>query len=68
MRLAIWIDGDNGQAGGRDLQYRQIGHAIGTHQRRFKEAAILQRHDNLIGIIDHMLIGKDVAFCIHDHP
>ncbi len=67
MRHAVRVNRDNRQTGGGDFQHRQIGHRIRAHQVGFKEAAILQRDDNLIGIVDNVLVGKDVAFGVHDH-
>ena len=66
MRHAVRVNRDHRQAGCGDLQHSQIGHGVGSDQIGFKEAAILQRDDNLIGVIDHVLVGQDVAFGVHD--
>jgi hypothetical protein len=35
--------------------------------KRFKNAAILQGDDNLVGIVDDVFVGQDIAALIHDH-
>lgn len=68
MRRSFAINRDSRQtAGGVDLQHRQIGQAVRPHQQGFKHAAILQGDDNLVGIVNDVFIGDDVAPVIHDH-
>ncbi|MNP20537.1 hypothetical protein D3C76_1131110 [compost metagenome] len=69
MRGTFTVDGDDGQAArGGDFEDRQIRQAVGADQQGFKDAAILQRHDDLIGIVDHMFVSNDVAAFIHNYP
>lgn len=69
VRRAFRIDRDHRQpAGSIDLEHGEIGEGIGSYQQRFEDAAVLQGDDNLIGIVDNMLVGQDIAALIHNHP
>ena len=69
MRRAFRVDRDHRQpAGGVDLQHGEVGQGIGAYQQRFEDPAVLQRDDNLVGIVNHMLVGQDIAALVHDHP
>ncbi|MNP15449.1 hypothetical protein D3C76_1078070 [compost metagenome] len=68
MRRAFTVNRNHRQAaGGRDFEHCQIGQAIGTDQKRFKDTSILQGNNYLIGVVDHMLVGNDVAALVHYH-
>ena len=61
-------EGQCGQTGGLNLDHRDIGIGIRTNRLRFKRAAIAKDHGDLIGTLDHMVIGQDqAALGIHDH-
>ena len=63
-------------ANGRRLKFAaghpeegDIGSGIGSdHLRRFL-ATVKKRDDNLVGVLDHMIVGQDKpAACIDNHP
>ncbi len=69
MRRAFRVDRDHRQpTGGVDLQHGEVSQGVGSDQQRFEDAAVLQCDNDLIGIVDNMLVGQDIAALIHDHP
>ena len=62
-----FVGRDHRQVAGVDLQYRQIGQAVGADQQRFVAAAVLQHHGDLLGVFDHVAVGDDIAAFVHDH-
>jgi hypothetical protein len=51
-----------------DLQQRDVGRRIAADDFRLEIAAILQRHGDLAGVLDHVRVGDDVAgLRIDDH-
>ncbi|CCJ77820.1 hypothetical protein BN135_2884 [Cronobacter muytjensii 530] len=67
VRHTLRINRDNRQGGGVDFQHREIGQAVGADQQRLEHAAILQRHDYLVGVVDHMFVGQNIAALVHDN-
>ncbi|MNN59442.1 hypothetical protein D3C81_1745580 [compost metagenome] len=68
VRYPFVVDRDCGQpTRGVDFQHRQVSQGIGADQQRFKHASILQSDDDLIGIINHVFVGDDIAALIHDN-
>ena len=59
---------DRQTPGGIDFEHGKVGQAVRTHQQCFKHAAILQGNDDLVGIVDHMFVGNNVAALVHNHP
>ena len=57
-----------GEAGGVDLQYRNIGIGVGADDLGGELTAVEQADGNLVGALDHMVVGEDVAVLGHDEP
>ena len=50
-----------------DLEYCQIGSRIGAHDLGGKFALVIQIDAHVGGAVDHVIVGEDVAFTIHDY-
>ena len=52
---------DGGKVGCVHLEHGKIGELVDADDLRVQDAAIIQRHLDLRGAIDHMVVGDDVA-------
>ena len=50
-----------------DLQHGQIGFRVAANHAGEGFATILEGDDDLVGAVDHMVVGQQVAFRAHDH-
>ena len=57
-----------GETGGVDLQHRDIGVGIGADDLGGELTAVEQADGDLVGALDHMVVGEDVAILGHDEP
>ena len=50
-----------------DLQNGDIGRLIGAHYLGSVLTLVGEHHLYLIGVLDHVVVGKDVSIFTHDH-
>ena len=59
---------DRRQAGGLDLEQRHVGAPVGADHPRLEFALVGEPHRDLVGRLDHVRIGEDVAVGADDEP
>ena len=55
------------QIGGVDLQNGDVGLGIGADDLGLELALVAERDGDLVGAVDHVIIGEQVAVGTHDH-
>ena len=57
-----------GEVLGFDLHQGHVGAGVAADQLRLEGAAVLERHHDLLPVLDHVVVGEHVALGgVHDH-
>ena len=68
LKLVRIAPHNDGQLIEFDFEHGQIGIGVGANHLRLGAAAIVQNDFNLIGALDHMVVGQHIALGADDHP
>src|SRR5436190_751960 len=68
QKLIRPADARHRELGEVDLQHREVGVGIATHDARVRLAPVLELHADRISVGDDMVIRDDVTALIHDDP
>ncbi len=49
-----------------DLEHREVGLRVAAHERRLELAVVGEAHLDLGRVLDHVVVGQDVAARVHD--
>ncbi len=51
-----------------DLQYREVGFRVGPDELGNSAAAVSKLNLNLVSVLDHVVVGQDVALRANNYP
>ncbi len=68
VHMVQGAEGDRRQVRELDLEHREVAVGIGAHDAGAGLAAVVERNLDLIGLLDHVVVGEDVALGPDDDP